>query len=77
MATIGAFALAALVWSYFGRLDVHATALGKIETVGYAKVIEPLDPGKVCCDPCRERPNRQGRGTCSWSSIRRRPTPTR
>ena len=47
MATISAFALAALVWSYFGRLDVHATAPGKIETAGYAKVIEPLDPGKV------------------------------
>jgi hemolysin D len=47
MATIGAFALAALVWSYFGRLDVHATAPGKIEPSGYAKVIEPLDPGKV------------------------------
>jgi hemolysin D len=47
MATISAFALAALVWSYFGRLDVHATAPGKIETIGYAKVIEPLDPGKV------------------------------
>ncbi|MGB7974522.1 MAG: HlyD family type I secretion periplasmic adaptor subunit [Roseiarcus sp.] len=47
MATISAFALAALVWSYFGRLDVHATAPGKIETVSYAKVIEPLDPGKI------------------------------
>ncbi|HEY1863083.1 MAG TPA: HlyD family type I secretion periplasmic adaptor subunit [Roseiarcus sp.] len=47
MATISACALAALVWSYFGRLDVHATAPGKIETAGYAKVIEPLDPGKI------------------------------
>src|SRR5271170_7303101 len=47
MATISAFALAALVWSYFGRLDVYATAPGKIETAGYAKVIEPLDPGKI------------------------------
>jgi hemolysin D len=47
MAIICAFALAALTWSYFGRLDVHATAPGKIETVGYAKVIEPLDPGKI------------------------------
>ena len=47
MATICACALAALVWSYFGRLDVHATAPGKIETAGYAKVIEPLDPGKI------------------------------
>ena len=47
MATICAFALAALTWSYFGRLDVHAVAPGKIETAGYSKVIEPLDPGKV------------------------------
>jgi hemolysin D len=47
IATISACALAALVWSYFGRLDVHATAAGKIEPAGYAKVIEPLDPGKI------------------------------
>ena len=47
MATICVFALAALMWSFFGRLDVHAVAPGKIETVGYSKVIEPLDPGKV------------------------------
>ena len=47
IATISAFAVAALIWSYFGRLDVHATAPGKIEPVGYAKVIEPLDPGKI------------------------------
>ncbi len=47
MATISACALAALVWSYFGRLDVHATAPGKIEPAGYAKVIEPLDPGRI------------------------------
>src|SRR5208282_6074755 len=31
----------------FGRLDVHAVAPGKVETAGYSKVIEPLDPGKV------------------------------
>jgi membrane fusion protein, hemolysin D len=47
IATISAFALAALIWSYFGRLDVYATAPGKIEPAGYAKVIEPLDPGKI------------------------------
>ena len=47
IATICLFALAALVWSFFGRLDVHAVAPGKIETAGYSKVIEPLDPGKV------------------------------
>ena len=47
MATISAFALALLVWSFVGRLDVHAVAPGKIETAGHSKVIEPLDPGKV------------------------------
>jgi len=47
MTTICAFALAALTWSYFGRLDVHAVAPGKIEIAGFSKVIEPLDPGKV------------------------------
>ena len=46
-ATICLFALVALVWSFFGRLDVHAVASGKIETAGHSKVIEPLDPGKV------------------------------
>jgi hemolysin D len=47
IATICLVALAALVWSFIGRLDVHAVASGKIETVGYSKVIEPLEPGKV------------------------------
>jgi hemolysin D len=47
MAIICSFVLVALAWSFFGRLDVHATAEGKIETVGYGKVIEPLDPGKI------------------------------
>ncbi len=47
IATICTFALAALIWSFFGRLDVHAVAQGKIETAGYSKVIEPLDPGKI------------------------------
>ena len=47
MATLSAFACVALAWAYFGKLDVHATAPGKIETAGYAKVIEPLDPGKI------------------------------
>jgi hemolysin D len=47
MATISLFALVALLWSFFGRLDVHAVAPGKVETAGYSKVIEPLDPGKI------------------------------
>ena len=47
MLTICAFVAAALVWSFFGRLDVHAVAPGKIETAGRAKVVQPLDPGKI------------------------------
>lgn len=47
MLTICAFFAAALAWSFYGRLDVHAVAPGKIDTVGHAKVIQPLDPGKV------------------------------
>jgi len=41
------FFAAALTWSFVGELDVHAVAQGKIERAGRAKVIEPLDPGKI------------------------------
>ncbi len=47
MLTICAFFAAALTWSFFGRLDVHAVAPGKIETVSSAKVIQPFDNGKI------------------------------
>jgi hemolysin D len=47
MLTICAFFAALLVWSYFGKLDVHAVAQGKIERAGRTKVLQPLDPGKV------------------------------
>jgi hemolysin D len=47
MLTICAFFAAALAWSFYGRLDVHAVAPGKIDTAGHAKVIQPLDPSKV------------------------------
>ena len=76
MATISACALAALVWSYFGRLDVHATAPGKIEPAGYAKVIEPLDPGKIASIHVQRGQTVKG-GTCSWSWTRPKPTPMR
>ena len=33
--------------SFFGRLDVHAVAWGKIEAAGRSKVIQPFDPGKI------------------------------
>ena len=47
MLTICAVFFVALVWSVFGRLDVYAVAPGKVEVLGHAKVIEPLDPGRV------------------------------
>ncbi len=47
MLTICLFFAAALAWSFFGRLDVHAVAQGKIERAGRAKVIQPLEPGKI------------------------------
>lgn len=47
MLALCAFFVAALAWSFFGRLDVHAVAQGKIEASGRSKVIQPLDAGKV------------------------------
>lgn len=45
--TICAFATAALIWSWFGRVDIIATAQGKIQPVGRTKTIQPLETGKV------------------------------
>jgi hemolysin D len=47
MLTICAFFAAALTWSFFGRLDVHAVAPGKIETVSLSRVVQPFDNGKI------------------------------
>ena len=47
MLTLCGFILLALLWSFVGRLDIHAVALGKIETSSRSKVIQPLDSGKV------------------------------
>ena len=38
---------AALGWAYFGKLDIHAVAQGRIQPSGRSKVIQPLEPGKV------------------------------
>lgn len=38
---------AALAWAYFGKLDIHAIAQGRIQPSGRSKVIQPLEPGKV------------------------------
>lgn len=37
----------ALVWSYFGKLDIHAVAPGRIQPSGRSKVIQPVEAGKV------------------------------
>lgn len=47
MLTICAFTALALAWSFIGKLDVHATAWGKIEASGRSKLIQPLEPGKI------------------------------
>jgi hemolysin D len=47
LSIICAFAATALAWSYFGRIDIIATAQGKFQPTGRVKVIQPLDTGKV------------------------------
>jgi hemolysin D len=47
MLTICAFMAVAMVWSFFGRLDVQAVALGKIVPSAQTKFIQPFDPGTV------------------------------
>lgn len=37
----------ALLFSYFGRLDINVVAPGKIQYSGLSKVVQPLEPGKV------------------------------
>lgn len=47
LAIICAFAATALAWSYFGRIDIIATAQGKFQPTGRVKIVQPLDTGKV------------------------------
>lgn len=46
-ATIVALIAAALAWSYFGQVDIIATAEGRIIPTGRSKVIQPYDTGVV------------------------------
>lgn len=39
--------LAAVSWAYLGKVDVIATAQGKVQVIGLTKTIQPLEPGKV------------------------------
>ena len=49
-----AFFTAALAWATFGRIDIHATAQGKIVPSGRVKVIEPLETGTVAAIHVRD-----------------------
>ena len=44
---IVSFFLFALAWAFFGRVDVLATAPGRLLPEGDIKIIQPLDPGIV------------------------------
>jgi hemolysin D len=44
---IAAFFVCALVWSFLGRVDILATAQGRVAPSGEVKVVQPLDPGIV------------------------------
>lgn len=44
---ICALTATALAWSYFGHVDIIATARGKIQPTGRVKVIQPAEGGKV------------------------------
>lgn len=44
---IGSFFLIAVLWSFIGKVDVLATATGRLVPAGKVKVIQPLDPGLV------------------------------
>ena len=41
------FFLMALIWSFFGRVDIMATAPGRLTPIGDTKTIQPLETGMV------------------------------
>ena len=47
MATIVALLLSALLWAVFGKIDIVATAQGKIVPDGRAKIIQSIETAKV------------------------------
>ncbi|HEY5071332.1 MAG TPA: HlyD family type I secretion periplasmic adaptor subunit [Caulobacteraceae bacterium] len=44
---IGLFFLIAVAWAFLGKVDISATAPGRIVPAGMIKVLQPLDPGVV------------------------------
>ncbi|MHB8530829.1 MAG: HlyD family type I secretion periplasmic adaptor subunit [Caulobacteraceae bacterium] len=45
--TIGAFFLVALAWAFLGKVDILATAAGRVLPSGKIKIVQPLDEGTV------------------------------
>lgn len=45
--TICALFFSAICWSYFGWIDIHAIAPGKIQPDGRSKVVQPLMEGRI------------------------------
>ena len=42
-----AFVITALLWAWFGRIDIIAMAQGKIQPPGRVKIVQPVEAGKV------------------------------
>ena len=45
--SICAFCVAALAWSYVSRVDIIATAQGKLQPTGRVKIVQPLETSRV------------------------------
>jgi hemolysin D len=45
--SICTFVAVALLWSWFGRIEIIAVAQGKIQPTGRVKVVQPFETGKV------------------------------
>ena len=75
---ICALVVAALAWSWLGRIDIVAVAQGKIQPTGRVKVIQPSGGWQGRGDQGRERPTSQGRPDLlemeHGDSGRRKPT---
>lgn len=44
---IALLAVGALAWSWFGQIDIHAVAQGRIQPSGRSKVLQPAEGGRV------------------------------
>ena len=45
--TLVIFLLLILLWSIIGRLDIHASAQGRVVVSEYSKIIQPLEQGEI------------------------------